>query len=237
MATTEPPAKRRKLNFSDEYKVAVGVGATQKTYSVPKQILTKSSEFFQKACNGKWRETRSKMIKLPEADTITFETYLQLLYTGEVVTTDDAPPQVPDDVTEDEASRASRFRFYAAIIDVYLLADMLLDSRSKNKVMDYLIDTTSVVPQFPGMAIIDLAYSRTLPSSKLRRLLVDRAVFIAEANVGYWTDNLTKVPSQFPIDLSMAFMKLAAGRRRPFNPKHLPRCTYHDHDDANPKCE
>ena len=112
-------------------------------------MLPKSSEFFKRACNGSWKEGKEKTIELPEADPDAFEVYLQLLYTGEVVTlAEDVPPWSDRSKSASEA----RFRHSEVIIKTYLLADMLMDIKLKGAG-----DGVSVSPTAVTASTVDAA--------------------------------------------------------------------------------
>lgn len=56
----------------DKVKVAVVSGAAQKTYTVHKHVLVKSSKYFQTECNKDWKEARTKTINLTETRSVLF---------------------------------------------------------------------------------------------------------------------------------------------------------------------
>ncbi|KAK4621910.1 hypothetical protein CLAFUW4_06654 [Fulvia fulva] len=53
---SQPPLKRRKLDPYEEFEITVGSGEATRVVTVAKNYLTKSSEFFKKACNGVWQK-------------------------------------------------------------------------------------------------------------------------------------------------------------------------------------
>ena len=46
------------------------------TFTVPETLLTDKSEFFKAACRNEWKETSSRIVKLPEVDVGAFNAYL-----------------------------------------------------------------------------------------------------------------------------------------------------------------
>ncbi|KAL2045017.1 hypothetical protein N7G274_002792 [Stereocaulon virgatum] len=80
------------LEGCDAVKVIVGT-ETQKTWSLPKKLLAHVSPFFDAALNGSWVEATSNDISLPEDNPAAFETFVQWIYSGKLVTgsMDDIP--------------------------------------------------------------------------------------------------------------------------------------------------
>ncbi|KAK4501000.1 hypothetical protein PRZ48_006806 [Zasmidium cellare] len=224
MAVAEPPPKH-------DFKVIVGGDeGSQKSYTVHKDVLVKSSGFFQKACDKKWEEGKTKTITLPEANPEFFDIYLQILYTGQVVIADD------DDLSSipgnDPKAYESIDRINFEIVGTYLLADMLLDVPSKNSIVDYFLHIANIAKKMPPAEYISHLFESTLPKSPFRRLLVDLAASKSNPEdfrkVGY------KQCNEFLVEVSYCLMKMA--QKKQGSSVEESACAYHEHDEEHPKC-
>ena len=65
--------------------MTVGTGAASKTWHLPKELLVKTSAFFDTALNGGFAEATSKTITLPEESPDAFALFVQWLYVGEFI--------------------------------------------------------------------------------------------------------------------------------------------------------
>lgn len=135
---------------------------------------------------------------------------------------------------QDDKLRISTWR---GLIDAYALADMLLDSHSKNAILTYLIEVNRSTKKYPGWKATHIAYESTTATSPLRRLLVDFVVKAADHKLDYYEQKLDTFPHQFVVDLSLQLMRLRKEEKSAVHPKNAPKCTYHEHDEANTKCE
>lgn len=71
-------------------------------------------------------------------------------------------------LTNDEAQT-----LYEPLFSTYFLADMLLDVPAKNALVDHLIKVANDSKTFPSPEPVEMAYSRTMTKSPMRRALVD----------------------------------------------------------------
>lgn len=140
----------------------------------------KSSEFLQKCCNGQWKESSTKTLKLPETDPGVFSAYLQFIYTGELVATDEChlhASKVESDKCSDQGSeevkRNIAQRTFLALTKAAILADMLLDMTFGNTVVDEILKTQDALRFMPSPSNAAEVYSRIAGSSNVKRLMVD----------------------------------------------------------------
>lgn len=221
-----------RLDFSDDFQLIVGSDeATKKYYHVHRTVLVKSSDFFKRACNKEWEEGQSKIIKLPEVEPEIFDVYLQLLYTGEVVPAEEYLPSRDDNSI---AARGEIARQHWILIEAYLLADMLLDTKSKNAIMDYLIEALRVTQKMPSPETITDVFKRTIDTSPMRRLLID---FVAlKVDPKSFKSFGTLYSPEFLVDVGLRLMEYKSDTSRRTSPSKSPRCAYHEHDEADSKC-
>lgn len=146
-----------------------------------------------------------------------FETYLQIRYTGDMVT------------EEEEVAIESGGK-----------ADMVLDKQSKNAIVDHLFEKIEEYGVYLGCTIAHLILDNTTGSCPLRRFIVDFAVVYLDHE--YDDDDPPKPeylmgnPPQLLVDLSLKLTRLRKENKPPTDPCKAAKCTYHEHDDANPKC-
>jgi hypothetical protein len=150
-------------------------------------LITKRSDFFRVARLARWTKP-NKATKLVDEDPDTFAAYLDRLYfgTGSVIKSSDA------DATRDSSSAAEKDEQKKTdeqekkdkqekkdivtvnlLLDVYLLADRLLDPTTANVVIDEIIAFVDTLSWAPGQHFIARVYDSTLEGSPLRRLCRD----------------------------------------------------------------
>lgn len=162
--TTQPPIKRRKLDFTEEYKIVVGTGTEQATWTIAKHFLVKHSEFFKSACSKDWKEGQTKVIELKTLEPDTFAIYMQWLYTGELVV----------DELDDEARKQTNLgQSFLSMIDVYVLADFLRDLPVRNAVTDLIREYDAKYALVPASTQFARVIDETPEGSTLARLLTD----------------------------------------------------------------
>ena len=124
-------------------------------FFVPKSLVIPRSKFFAEECNDRpWDVPVDVSSHSRGGGEENFEAYLELLYTG--------------DVEYPGATDAAGWR---AIVDLYIMAGRLKDSKSVNMVLDKIVEAL----QEYGLcsAMIDSIYDGVDLQSNLSRLLVD----------------------------------------------------------------
>ena len=150
-------ASSHSLDMVTTIVVRVGRPAKQRDFTILHSIATKSSKFMQTTLSGEWRESHERRVSLPEIKVSDFEVYLEWLYTGHVITLDELRSLGP------------------TLIRLYLLGDFLIDDKFCNVVMDALIlESQRRSPWIRFLpADIDFAWDKTMPGSRLRKVLVE----------------------------------------------------------------
>lgn len=80
--------------------------------------ICEKSKFFSAACSRRWKEGQEKLVRLPEVKIEVFQEYWEWVYSAERCTEE----------SELDAKNAE----YLLLIDLYLLADLLDDTRLRN---------------------------------------------------------------------------------------------------------
>lgn len=178
------------------------------------------------------KEGQANTIPLPEQDPKIFSTYLQWLYTGELVAVDKETPS-PEDERKERLSFCNAS--LSVLISLYLMADMLLDTRMQNAVSDDLLASTKATKFAPRLGHVNRIYETTRQGCVLRRLAVDLfATCVAQSR---FVTHGQQYPTQFLSDLVVRLMAMREAGRRVTDPYNAAKCFYHDHDEANPTCE
>ncbi|KAF2121754.1 hypothetical protein BDV96DRAFT_483372, partial [Lophiotrema nucula] len=162
--------------------VKVLVGKDREEYIIHKQVLTRSSPFFQSAMKRQWAERRKEpnTVELLDDNSAAFTLYSQWLYTGSIPTAEESLREVP----------------YRDLVHAYLLGDKLMDFQFQNSVVTSMIAVEAEYGMYPSSQDIHDIYDCTPESSPARQLFVD---FYARAvsNNEDWNANLEGCPQQF----------------------------------------
>jgi hypothetical protein len=163
--------------------VRVGEGDKRKSFLVHKDLIVSRSDFFARALNGKWKEDDDNVVKLTEDEPEIFGLYIQLLYSGKLPLQD--TPSTKDggkvNTNRESAEKAKDYdgdsinEEFRKLCQVYVLSDKLQDTTAKNAIIDAYIESTNqhLKGGLPSLEEIKIVYSGTLPSSAMRRLIVD----------------------------------------------------------------
>ncbi|KAF2868938.1 hypothetical protein BDV95DRAFT_577969 [Massariosphaeria phaeospora] len=92
-------------------------------FCVHENLICTRSAFFRKAMNGTWKESEEKYVELPEDEPDIFRLYVELLYSARLTTKTLAYEVI-------------------SLCKLYVLAEKLQDSLSKNLIIDALVATT-----------------------------------------------------------------------------------------------
>ncbi|KAH7401329.1 hypothetical protein BKA66DRAFT_564982 [Pyrenochaeta sp. MPI-SDFR-AT-0127] len=145
-----PPAKSIRapksniMSFDPAAMLTLRVGKTgvAKNFVTHASFLTSRSEFFRRAMNGKWAESKSRIIDFPDDDPGTFSLYLNYVYTGKLSTM----VLVQEEL---EALGLKPFKKYVqdeyqCLSCIYVLAEKLQDIRAKDAVLAAMLDMTEL---------------------------------------------------------------------------------------------
>jgi hypothetical protein len=125
------------------------------------------------------------VVKLPEDELEIFGLYIQLLYSGKLPLQDTLSTKDGGNVninresaeTVDNYDGDSINEEFGKLCQVYVLSDKLQDTTAKNAIIDAYVECTNQHRKggdgLPSFEEIKIVYSGTLPSSVMRRLIVD----------------------------------------------------------------
>ncbi|KAF2773837.1 hypothetical protein EJ03DRAFT_347243 [Teratosphaeria nubilosa] len=170
------PSKRGR--YAAALTVVVGDEDDKLKFSVHKDPLCSSSEYFKVACSACWREGRPEVIEVSHISPQIFEVYLHYVYTGEL----DIDAAGLADQSPAEGTPAFRKHLGRGLVNLYIAADVLMDQKLKN-------------------TIIDETYSG------MRRLLVEYRA-IAGSTVQFFEEGYGSLPKSFLAQLGLVQNKV-----------------------------
>ncbi|KAF2279433.1 uncharacterized protein EI97DRAFT_412463 [Westerdykella ornata] len=195
-------------------------------FSVHENLICASSDFFRKAMEGDWKESKQLLVCLEDDDPDTFLVYLHWLYRGTLPVRIDEPGPLMNSE-------------YLQLAKAYILGDKLQDGDFKDVVIDAMIDKCKSTASdghrwFPVGPVLRCMYKNTPTSSKARRLLVDIYV---HHGPGHWTSDgaeQDEIPKDFLYEVTMAFMDKRDKNEE--DPTQRPTCAYHEHGPGETRC-
>ncbi|KAK4622247.1 hypothetical protein CLAFUW4_06652 [Fulvia fulva] len=230
MSTQPPPAKRRRIDLFEGFCVTLGQDDEQKTITVAKTYLTKSSDYLKKACNKEWKEGQMKTIELPDIKPDTFAIYVQWLQTGELVLS-------AEELPARDAERSTIVTHWDVlqpkIVDLYILVDYLANTIVRNLAIDEWKSATHALKFGPSISEVKVVYEKTPPKCMLRKLMVDWSV--AGVQSEWITNNGTNLPAEFLADVFAEWTRLRGEKEWPQAPYEREKCYYHEHDEERLK--
>lgn len=218
------------MDLSEEMTVLVG--EEEKRFTVPKSFLTKTSDFFYACCNGEWKESKTKTVKLPEQQPDAFATYLQWLYTGELVleqSFDDLSRESPRDERRQVAHDCN-----AELISLAFLGDQLAEPGLINAVIDTMIVVFNKCGFLLRKRVVKSLYQDLPENSAVRRLVRD--FYATNIQIEYMESHKADYAEELVFDVAIALMKERQSGQKLKTPSYAVRCDYHEHNEKLPKC-
>jgi hypothetical protein len=117
-----PMLIRTRSDFCKHFKVVVSRDDTQRSFLLHNDIVFTRSNYLEAARFARWIEYPKGATELRDEDPIIFAMYVHCVYTNRVV--------VPE---------PAKLNPYSKFSKLYQLADMLLDTKTKNLVIDEFI--------------------------------------------------------------------------------------------------
>ena len=152
------------IRIADSQPIAirVSVEANQKTWHLPKKLLTTKSTFFAAALDGGFAEQDSKTVTLPEVLSEDFEVWIQWLYLGELY-----------------PKRKDRMNLHKALVRLWNLGDMLGCPMFQDEALAELVgrmsDNLSNIHNMPP-ELLAFIWDACAPGSKLRKFAIDHCI-------------------------------------------------------------
>lgn len=150
--------------------VVVGAEGLLESFHVHEELLCRTSDFFTAALSKDWKESRQKIVRLPEDDPDLFEIFADFLYGGRIHSTkeSDTIGNTDDDYYKDpERERLARCWILGDKLAAPLFQDASIDA-----IIQKMVETERAPVNLHG-----IAYLETSGSNPLKRLVVDIAAW------------------------------------------------------------
>ena len=190
--------------------IRVGTGSIQQDFVAHESFLISRSGFFRRAVNGRWEESETRIVKLPEDSPKIFALYIDCAYTNQISSdsVERNPPAKAENNTKENIDLLKAEIW--DLVHVYILAEKLLDGTTKNIVIETLFKLFHLTNPClrPSECMIKEVYRNTPETSPLRRFLVDLRLDYASAKLRKEIDGL---PKEYLLDLAIALQARATG--------------------------
>lgn len=238
-----------RYDLTDTFEVTVGIAPSYKSFTVYTEVLIKRSYFFRAARSPPWLKDPTKPTKLIDTKPELFSLYLNCLFFGinSLQQYDDASDSkvissTGKQLASDRRDLASdRFEL---LIELYVLAEELIDPRTANEVVDEFIRFSDDSQRFPEEHHIVKAYELTGKEDPLRKLMRDYFVY----EEGYEMSDRPQsqpMPQDFYRDVAEEFWHVKEhhfpDQYNVFDSKvnvllKENPCRYHQHNENHPWC-
>jgi hypothetical protein len=201
-SSRQPADHARRYDLTTTFTVLVGAKPHRQRFTVHHDLITQRSEFFRAARSLCWTEP-GKVTRLVDDDPHVFSAYLSCVYFGKDfmdrqdckhrqgdISSDDedddededgvdsnSDADVEDDHREKEKEHSEHLETVRFLVDVYLLADKLLDPTTANVVIEELRLFVMDAPWTTDDATISHVYASTGHKNPLRKLIRDWYLF------------------------------------------------------------
>ena len=193
----------------------ITVGSQRREFIVHKQILCRSSPYFEKMFNGSFKEAGAASAAFPEHHPYSFEILLLWIYNG-----------------QNASSLLSRSdqKIDWSISETYSLADMLQIPSLKDQLVSHLVQDQKRSANLGSLA---RAYSRTPAGCGLRKACSYLVGFMISSNQGPHTDkDICEAMRNTPElhDDVIGLLRKYEGKVP--NPRKQSRCYFHEHEQT-----
>jgi hypothetical protein len=167
----------------------VGSAPEQQLFTLHHEIFTRRSRFFRVARSERWTPG-TKPTELHEHYAGIFNLYVHCVYRNVLPSMEASiflppnngnatdPPQSPEQAQQGEVNRKDLIDLrYEALINLYILADVLLDPTTANMAIDEIRRFRLDVKSNPGAHVITFIYNSTKEGDGLRKVLADFFIY------------------------------------------------------------
>ncbi len=177
---------RIRIADSEPIAIRVSVEANQKTWHLPKKLLTTNSTFFAAALDGGFAEQDSKTVTLPEVVSEDFEVWIQWLYLGDLHHKEGYKMDLDD---------------YKELVRVWNLGDMLGCPMFQDAALTIIalqMGDDSIAFHGIPPELLAFIWDACVPCSQLRKFAIDQC--IVDFRMGHHNDESIEAYIQFAED-------------------------------------
>ena len=208
-----------RYNLTESFSVLVGTGPSRQHFTVHHELITQRSEFFRAARSARWTK-RKKATKLVDDKPHIFSAYLNCLYLGagfmiKQPKTDNIEGSAAEVEEAKKITKAKDQETLEFFVELYLLADKLLDPGTANLVIDELISFVDTLSWVSDNSSITHVYDHTVDGNPLRQLLVDYHIHEATRK---WPKKVSKAAWKPPLEFLQDVL-IENGRLQAENPR------------------
>lgn len=208
-------------DFENTFDVLVGSPPDQKRFSLHYDLMNERSGYFTAARSGRWNETDpSKPTDLSNEDPKVFEDYVHTVYFNRVrvgglelgddklfesnATMEEGFAQHCDTTVDGVIYTLKINRRFLGLMQLYALANMLVDHKTTNMIIDEVIRTVDLTKNVPGGNAVRVVYSFTVHGDGMRTLLSE--YYAAHATNEEMTQAKGNWPDDFMRDLAVVLL-------------------------------
>lgn len=211
-----------RIDFQDI--ITVKVGTDEVAFLAPRDVLCRSSTFFQTALSTEkqWSENRERCVCLPEDDSDVFSIYLQYAFTQRVVAMEEKP------------EAANLKTYYGKLFALYCFAEKIDDKACKNVIMDRVLHLHQQFKSIgPGVANIYKVFNSTMDDCTLQKYLIDHTIYQNNFR-DLKTDDVARCPAFYSkVIVAWAALRNAGVLVKVgLPPANLKKVFYHEAEDS-----
>lgn len=209
------------------------VGEDEVKFVLHQAIVCTTSLFFRAICNGKWKESEERLLRLPEVDPEMFSIYLGFLYNRKV---DMREERSADMKSLKTVTGEALIHLHDRAIHAYALGEMVQDAAFRNAVVDEMRFVWTQPGQVGHQRSIQTLCATVSHRSKLMRYFVDRWA-VADYSDCSFRDFYKHLPTNFVLELACVHTEERDMHVADRRVSARDRCFYHDHESEADKCK
>ena len=197
------------------------VGPEERVIKIHKGLLCSESAYFKAALGGRFKEAQEQRIQLLEEDPDVMDRFQRWIYTRN--------PYEKGEVVKDAS--------WDLLVELCVFADNRLVTKLHNLMIDHIIEKEDLTHEIPAYKLT-FVYQKTLPSSPIRRLLVDLSARLGLIDTwGIVSEDESRrreYPELFLRELVVALYK----DKKSKEPRNFEvfSCDYHVHSEGEARC-
>lgn len=173
--------------------VKLSIGPSSVTVLVHKNVLTKSSAFFQREAKRELTGMKDEQetIILPDEDPHIVKGYIHWLYSG----------KFPMPAVDKGAPHFRRLSY------AYIFGDRRMDPKFKNAIIDAFVATAAEFCSYPSATTMAIVYEETPEGCPARQLLADFIAYRAK-NTPDWNTEMGRYDKAMLVDIARAMIRV-----------------------------